>query len=414
MPDTPTTLSAEDSLSSASHLDAAREFFPSPGFQKPATPPSADQKPATPPPAEQKPADQKPADAKPPVLPSILKKADAKPATPPPADQKPAEAPEFEKLVGPDEKSKHRPDWDKMKASASEQYKARTSAEQKLADLEKQLASRGPAEADAATKARIAQLEGQIKTYDEKLKVYDLQSHPEFVAQYVTPVQQAITTIKDTLKMEGIEANVDQLLALDGKAFSKGVSELLSEVPEFNKLTLADAFRKAKAGEFAKREALGKVDEMRANLQQSFAARSKAAFDEAGREIISAFAPVELDPTASDADKADVISYNAAVANIGKSAAQFAFGQTDERGAAGMAHKAAAYEFIVSTALPRLEKYAESAILARDQKIVALQKEITDLTGSRPNVSSTGSEGTTEPDVTTMSHLDAARKAWSH
>jgi hypothetical protein len=408
MSDTPanSTTPAVPGSDSASHLEAAKAFFSasdSSATQQTQQTQTQQNQQKTETKVEQKTETKT-------EVPSIFKKQGEQKTETKVEQTQTEEAPDWDKLTGPDEKSKHRPDWDKMKAAAAQERKARLEYEKKLKEYETKLAQRGPDASDEATKARLAQLEQQAKDYSDRLKIYDLQSHPEFVNQYVAPVQQAVQSIKDTLKLEGIEADVDRIMALEGKAFTKAVSDLLGDASEFSKLQLADAFRKAKLGEAARKEALGKHDQIRAELQQKFAARSKQAFDEVARQVTENFVPAVADEKADDAEKQSVAEYNAGLAKLSKRSEELAFGNVGERGAAEMAHKAASFEFLAQTAIPRMERLFTRTLAAKDSEIAKLRSELAELTATRPKVTTNGSDGSQPKNLESMGHLEAARE----
>lgn len=401
------TAGGDDTDSRADHLAAARAAFgedtkPAAGDKSGSdqkAPPSGDDKKGTEPAA--------------PKLPSFIKgKEKAAPDDKKGEQAPPPEAPEFDKLTGPDEKSKHRPDWDKMKAAASEHFKARTQAEARLKDLEAKLAARGPEQADEATKARLQQLEQQIKDYDAKLKVFDLKSHPDFQKQYVEPQQKAVASIKETLALEGIEGDVDKILSLEGKKFAEAVSELLGNASEFSKATLAQSFRDAKLLRMQEQQALGNVDALRAEYQKNFAARARATFDAASQKFQDTLMEATADEKADDATKQEVANYNAALAALNKKAEALAFGQVNEATASEMAHKAARFDFMVEHAIPRFQKLAEAELGKAYTQISELQQKLKELTEANPGYKGGGGgepEGGAKPEGD-LGHLDAAKK----
>jgi hypothetical protein len=342
-------------------------------------------------PAEQKQVEkpaEKPA-VETPVLPTIIKKrGEEKPAEQ--GEQK-AESPDFDKLIGPDEKSKHRPDWDKMKAAAAEQYKARSAAEARLKELEAKLAQAPAPEADAATKARLQQLEAQVKDYDEKLKVFDVQLHPDFQKQYIEPQKEAVTEIQRLFQIEGVEdVDVQALLALDGKKFAQKVSEALDELTPFSKTAATELFRKAKMLQSQQKDALGKVDELRTQYTQAQQARARAAFDAVGKNYSEMLPEIAVPDSASDEEKQAIAEYNASLKSVNFTAEKLAFGKVDDRAASEMAHKAARFDFLVERAMPRFEKMVTQELAKYMTRAKELEKQVADMTAARPNYSPSG------------------------
>ena len=340
-----------------------------------------------------------------PKLPSILKpKAGETPA--------PSDTPdELDTLATPDEKSKHRPDWDKMKTLATESRKQAKEYADKLKAMEAQLAARGPEQADAATKARLSELEQQVQDYDAKLKVHDLKSHPSFVNEFIKPQQDALQTIKDALTLEEVDVDVDQIMALDGKKFVAAVSAVLGDLSEFSKLNVHSAFNSAKKLQKAANDALSSTDALRDTYTKQFAARARQSFDEASRQFGETLVEMTIPDDASDEDKRDAEAYNEGLRSLSTKAEAFAFGKTDSKSVSEVAHKAARFDFLVDQAIPHLTKVAEKAITTRDAKIADLENQIKGLTEASPKYqpgdNSEGGEAVEEGD---KSHLEAAGK----
>lgn len=315
--------------------------------------------------------------------------------------------PDLDKLAAPGEKSAHRPDWDKMKSLAAERGK-------RIKELEKLAAEGGSKKADEASAARIKELEAKIQDYDSKLKAHDLKSHPEFQQKFVVPRQNAIDEIKQALELEGHEADVDKVLALEGKAFVTAVSEILGNLSEFNKLTVDHAFRTAKKLSVEESKALANVDQLREQYKEQFSARARQSFDQVTANYQDSLAELAVPDDSPEEDKQAAQAYNDALSKVTKKAEALAFGSINETQAADMAHKAARFEFLVEHAIPHLTKVAEAEITKRDGEIASLQKKIKDLTDANPGYdghgSDNGGDAGDNKSEGEMSHLDAAKK----
>jgi hypothetical protein len=387
------TESSPDAASSdadISHIAAADKFF------------AAD---AAPPPAETKPAvtaATSPTPATDPLA-AVLKGKQAAPA--PTADADPQIDDIDKGLQAPREDSKSRAGWDELKKRASEERKLRLELEKKL--------KTAPATAtvDDATKARLAELEAQNKTYSERLKIIDLRSHPEFVAKYVEPANAAKAAMESIAKSDEVEVNVGEILTMKGKALNSAVSEVMDKMTPYARVKFQSALDQYFATQVGADQAIAQADETLKSMRQTGGARSRASFDEVAKNYSEAFLPAQIDEKAADPDKQAAAAYNTALASIGKQAETYAFGQIDERGVADLSHKAALYEFTMSHGIPRIASLYNAALSSRDAKIAELETQVKALTGASPSLAGGAgapSAGDTPP--ANESHLQAAAR----
>ncbi len=396
----PTNTIPDDRESFANHLKSAEEFFTP-------KPPAADAPPAKPDPKPAAPDAPK----KPDLVSSILK-TPSKPAETKP-DVAPVAPDEFDKgLVAPRSDSPARAGWDELKKRASERAAADAA---RIRELEAKTKDAPPPAADEATKARLIELEQQNKTFSERLKVLDLQSHPEFVEKYVAPKKAALEELSAIAKGDEVEVKIDEILSKKGKAFNTAVSEALEAMSPYARVQFQSALDRYIAADIAGQKALSSADEFLKSANQNAGSRSRAAFDKAASEFAGHLSPAAVDEKAPDEEKAAAAEYNAALAGVVKTAEQYAFGQMDEAGVAALAHKAALYEFTVGRALPRLSAVVEKEIATREARIAELEGKVKALTAANPDISGGsgggGGEGTPNENE---SHLDAAKRyKWS-
>lgn len=141
-------------------------------------------------------------------------------------------------------------------------------AEKEVFDLRKKLkqAESKAAEGDPGAKAKIEQLEGQLREYSERVSVADVRLHPEFQRQYALPRDQALEFAKTTYQDAGGDPKViESALQLKGKARADRLDEIYGEITSkslLGKLERAVDFVEAKdleiegvlknSGEYAK------------------------------------------------------------------------------------------------------------------------------------------------------------------
>lgn len=317
-------------------------------------------------------------------------------------------------LQPPPETSRSRTGWDELKKRATEHRDARAAAEKRLADLEARLAASPEAAADAATRARLGQLEQENKTYAERLKALDLRASPEFAAKYLAPQQAARAALAEIVRQDELpSADLDAIFSLKGKAFNQAVSGILEELTPYARAKFQGQLDTYLQAQLGAETAAAEADEFLRTAREANRARARAAFDQTAHTYREHFLP--LDPAAQPDDPArqHAETYNTALAAVTRRAESYAFGALDERTAADLAHKAALYEFTMAHALPRIRSIVDTELASKSARIDQLESRIRALTTASPTVQSAA--GTPTPASTpNESHLEAARRyTWS-
>lgn len=374
------------------HLAAANEFFAA--QQAPAKEPAKE-------PVKEPAKEVAKEPAKPDPLATVLKAA-AKPEAP----TAQAEAPTLEDidkgLQAPPDNAKSRAGWDELKKRATEERKLRLELEAKLKTAGSPI--------DEATKARLAELETQNKTFSERLKVLDLKAHPEFHSRYVLPAEQAKLAMANIAKSDEVEVNLDEVLSLKGKALNKEVSEVMERMTPYARVKFQaslDAYFTAQAGAD---QALAQADESLKALKTTGGARSRASFDEVAGSYKDAFLPAPVDEKAPDPAASE---YNQALSQIGARAETYAFGSLDDRGAADLAHKAALYEFTMAHGIPRIAALYNAELTRTAARVAELEAQVKGLTAASPQVGSGSGAPAEGESAAPDSHLSAAQKYFS-
>lgn len=372
------------------HLAAANEFFAAPKAE-----PAAE-------PAREPSKESAKEPAKPDPLAAVVKTA-TKAA--PVAAVEPAPLDDIDKgLQAPPDNAKSRAGWDELKKRATEERKLRLELEQKL----KATPASNPV--DEATKARLAELEAQNKQFSERLKVLDLRAHPEFVAKYVQPAEQAKQAMANIAKGDEADVNVDEILSLKGKALNTAVSEAMERMTPYARVKFQAALDGYFAAQAGADEALTKADEALKAMKTTNGAKSRAAFDSVAVAYKDAFLPAQVDEKAADADKTAAAAYNEALTKISAQAENYAFGQIDDKGVADLSHKAALYEFTMSHGIPRIAALYNVELSKSASRIAELETQVKALSAASPQVGSGAGTPPAGDSSAPESHIQAAAR----
>jgi uncharacterized membrane protein len=403
---TPVTASNENDLEGASesgteHLEAAEKFLASQPVPQDVDPQTTEQKPA-PVVAKTEPAAKTPG-----LLSQVLKVPGAQ------AAEKPADQPVVEDvakgLQEPRADSKSHAGWQELKKRANEERVARVAAEKKAQELEAKAKS---APASEASNARIQELESQNKMFSERLKVLDLKAHPEFEEKYVKPQNEAKAALEAIVKGDESDVKVEDLLALKGrgKMFNKAVSEALDSLTPYARVQFQSALERYIAADIGAQQALSKADEFLKSAKQNTGARSRAVYDQESAGFRDHYLPMQVDEKADEATKQQAAAYNAALAEVSKTAETLAFGSLDERTAARVANEAALYRFTRDYGMPRIDAIVSSALAERDAKIQSLEAQVKSLTAASPRVDGGAGIESDGAAPEESDHLAAARR----
>ncbi len=105
-------------------------------------------------------------------------------------------------------------------------------------------------------------------------------------------------------------------------------------------------------------EALSKSGELQTKLQQQAAQHAKAAFEEVSKDLGPAgdfLQPLEIVDGLTPEDKTAAEQYNASLGSVRTNAEKIAFGQTDAKGVATLAYKAATLDHMIGHTIPRVQ-----------------------------------------------------------
>ena len=298
--------------------------------------------------------------------------------------------------------------WEKLKTVARTEATTRARLEKELADAKAKLTS--PVVAGMTAEA-IADLQAREKAASDRLMVLDLQSHPTFKANFIEPMQAEITKANEILAAANIKVDVAALIAKPRAELGKAVAEAIKDLPEFDRVEVAEAIRKAHTLDQSARSALAQSKDLGKALQVQSVERQRKAFASRWAPVSAAIGefaqPVETPATATPEQRAADEAYNAELSALRTKAEAIALSPISDEAVAESAIKAAAYDLHVGQVLPR--------VLSEYQQVVDLNRqlvaEVNALRSRNPNHKISAIPGAADqgsPDPAKMSHSEAA------
>jgi hypothetical protein len=394
-----------------SHADAISTVFADkpaapPTTQPDATPPAPkDTKDKTPAPPAAPPADD-------PLKNSLHSKIGKKPADQKPADQKAPDAvklPEDDLVLSDkasaDTKAHFAKQKEIIKQLRGEFGEKEKTYQQRLAELEK----RGSVDLTPELQSRDA----QIKELSDRLAVFDLQNHPQFVKEFGEPKQKLLANLDTVLKNNGLtDINVAALASKPYAELAKSVNELVSKIGPFEQTAFINDMRQLYELETKSKAQLANAAELKNNLQAKTEAEHRLAFDKVGKSLgaLDDFAPsIEVDPNASPELKAEIEAFNKSAKGLRTEAESIMFKARSPEQIAQVSYEAALCRHLLSQGIPRMNKEFSAAV----QIIEQLRTEIAALKGSRPTPTGGAGGGDDGPKgMADMSHEEAAAAAF--
>lgn len=231
----------------------------------------------------------------------------------------------------------------------------------------------------------IEDLRAREKAANDRLMVMDLESHPSFKAQFVEPKNAEIARASELFAAHGVKVDIPGILAKPRAEIGKAVSEVLQNVPEFDRVEIADAIRKAYGIEQSARAALGQSKELAKALQTQSVERQRGAFAKRWAPVSAAIGefaqPVESAADATPEQRAADAEYNRDLSSLKEKAEAIALAPTTDEAVAENAIKAAAYDLHIQRVLPRVVSEYDQ-LVQLNQQLVA---EVRALRGRNPN-----------------------------
>ena len=231
-----------------------------------------------------------------------------------------------------------------------------------------------------ADAAEVERIRAEHKALSDRMAILDLQNHPDFARQYVEPRKKELATVTEVLAYNGKEGvEVAGLLTKPMKEFNAEASKLTEGMNAADAGTVMQSLRRARELQLGEQNALSQSAQLRDGIAAKEAAKQKAAFEAVATEAGEVFNQREITDTMSAEEKTAAQAYNQSVAGLRAKAEARAFGRLSERDVADMAFKTAAFDHVVSHALPTLERHIES----QNSVIADLRTQLEAVKGAR-------------------------------
>lgn len=298
--------------------------------------------------------------------------------------------------------------WTVLKTSLKTESERRASLERELTETKQRLAS--PVVA-GVTAEEIESLKAREKASSDRLLVMDLENHPSFKAQFVVPKEAEIAAAQELLTANKITVDVRTLLGKPRAELGKAVVDAIKDLPEFDRVEVAEHIRKAYSIEQNAKAALTQSKDLGAALQAKSVDRQRVAFANRWAPVSAAIGefvqPIESPAEATPEQRAADEAYNADLASLRTKAEAIALSPTSDEAIAENSIKAAAYDLHIRRVLPRVVSEYEGVVNI-NRKLVA---ELNALRGRNPNLRMNGlPAGGDSPatDPAKMDHVQAA------
>lgn len=312
-------------------------------------------------------------------------KTDVAPIAPPAPAAPPAEVDHFSDVKPADITKPRAEEWNTLKKLSNEKL---TAAEKRAIAAEQQLeALKKTPVAEAAELERVKTEYQQAK---DRLAILDVQSHPDFISNYVKPRDEALAAAKEIIGYTGAEAgDLNKLLTLPQKDFNAEVAKITEKMNSMDATAVQTSLRQAH--QLKNREAMAMQDsqKLRQALEEKAVLKQREAFEEVYKEVgyDSGYLIPQIPEGTPPEDVAELTGIAEAMKAAKTNAEKYAFGKLTAKEAAQLAAKAAHLEVHVQKVIPYM--YKDRTRLVEQNK--ALLAELTQLKAAKatPAVSST-------------------------
>lgn len=287
---------------------------------------------------------------------------------------------------------------------------------EKRLQLELEAARKAPAPVE---NTELERLRAENLRMSERLAITDLREHPEFQSRFIAPQQTALQEAQALLDANGGGLSVADLLNKPRAEFGKAVSEAASKMSAFDQTDFAQQMRTAYTLKQQGDQALSKSKEVYGSLQQQTAASQKQAFgrvwDSVYGQVSEHLVEIEAPDNATPEMQQAIENYNGGLRGLRTSAEKIAFEGVGAEHVAKNAIKAAAYDFHITQAMPKLMGEFQALLNLNRQmaeQLRAVRARNPNLSGSAPVgalAGGLGADGTlSNEQLSRMSHAEAA------
>jgi len=242
-----------------------------------------------------------------------------------------------------------------------------------------------------ATPADLAEndrMRAELKAAQDRLAVFDVTAHPDFVRQYTEPKAKALSEAKllisDNAQSDSSpvsDSALNSILELPRKEFAQKVSEMAGTMQAFDQTSFVSAMREARRVVDSEKGALANASELRNQMQAKAAKNARDAYESAKNNFSSKVPSLEIPPDASEEDRAEIQSYNQARDEAMMEAERNTFGRMTEAQVANLAIEAANMKVVAKHIVPSMQKREKLHL----KMIQELTSELTAIKGKKSN-----------------------------
>lgn len=284
-----------------------------------------------------------------------------------------------------------RSSFDKLKTHAQglvDQLNAARETERRLGtELTAAKSGAAPVDSEELTKLRT-----ENQRLSDRLLVTDLREHPKFQAEFIAPQEHALANAQEILTAAGIaDVKASDFLGKNRIDFGKAVSEAAKSLDPFNMSEFTRSMSTAWQIDQNAKAALGRSKEVYAGMRTNTVESQKSAFEKVwGRtagHVNEHIVEIDVPEGATPEQQQAIEGYNTAFRGLRTRAEQIAFAPTTSEGVSENSIKAAAYDFHINQALPRILGEHQAAL----NEIRNLRAQIDGIRGRNPNIQIRGS-----------------------
>ena len=303
---------------------------------------------------------------------------------------------ELADLKGPDEKSKVKPEWEKLKGLAQSYRKQSDEMKAALEELKKNSA---PATELETLKTSLKNKEVELTAVSDKLKVFDLQNHPEFQNKYTAPMKQAVDTLQSIFTEAGVEdVSAETFLHTPKKEAKEIIKKVMDSLDPISQNIVTQVYTEYKRLVFESSKELTTAKATLENYKATSQQQQQQVFAEVLSKTPVGIKAIELNEEMSPEQKADATAFNTALGEIVKKAEHIALRTTSMQEAAQASLQAAQFQFISKELLPRMQKAFAAELAARDAKIAKYEKAEKARRGAIPSSVTSAPRGNETPE----------------
>lgn len=225
------------------------------------------------------------------------------------------------------------------------------------------------------------QLKKQVQELSDRLRVVDLQNHPDYQEQFVKPANAIRSEIQEILKAQDIDGlDIDEIIGKEGIEFAKALSSASDEMSGYFQRKFESAMESLQGIEAKRKSALDKSGQLMEGLIQKSEQERQQIFNkvyEGMKEQAGQFLQgVEIPEGASDEERKEIEAYNDELKTIQSDALKMATAPASAEDVASSAIKARLFDLQARHVIPRIEKeFRDLVTLNRQlsQKLKSMQ-----------------------------------------